>query len=380
MRIFLSALLACFILTTSNAQTPQAINYQAIARTVDGVIIPTQNVGVRFSILDGSVNGSVLYSETHQTTTNSYGLFTLQIGKGTANSGSFAGVNWASGSDKFLKVEIAPSGGINFQLQGVTQLLSVPYALYSEKTRLIAGNNTINISNGNTITGNYQTANNTISLNGNLISGNYQAANNTILINGNSISSNYQAGSGINISGNTISATGSGSGLWTPDANGIHNISGNVGIGTNSHSVFPLDVYQPNTGLGYSVARFQSADTWHAALALKNNPANYQFTFIVGGPNNNELRSRNFAIANTDLSGSTRLSLTVDAVTNNVGIGYDNVFYPANGARSTLHVFRGDINIEQIGSGIILKSPNGQCWRITIDNAGNLIRTAIVCP
>ena len=46
------------------AQTPQAINYQAVARTADGVIIPTQNINVRFSILDVSVTGAVLYSET----------------------------------------------------------------------------------------------------------------------------------------------------------------------------------------------------------------------------------------------------------------------------------------------------------------------------
>jgi hypothetical protein len=362
------------------------------------------------------VNGTVLYSETQQTTTNSYGLFTLAIGKGTPVTGTFAGINWASGTDKFLKVEIAPAGGVSYQLQGTTQLLSVPYALYAEKTRLLAGNNTINITNGNTITGNYQAGNNTVLVNGNLITGNYQAANNTVLVNGNTIAGNYlaanntvlvngntiagnylaanntvlvngntiagnyQAGSGINITGNTISATGGGSSLWIADANGIHNISGKVGIGVNSHSIYPLDVYQPNSGVGNAVARFQSDDVWHAAISIKNNPANYQYAFIVGGPTNIELRPNNFCIMNTNLSTISKLSITVDGATNNIGMGFTNTIYPAGGARSTLHIFRGDINIEQIGSGIIIKSPDGQCWRITIDNAGNLIRTAIVCP
>ena len=48
--------------------------------------------------------------------------------------------------------------------------------------------------------------------------------------------------------------------------------------------------------------------------------------------------------------------------------------------KSKLHVFNGDVNVDQIGSGIILKSPNGSCWRVTVDNAGNLVRTAITCP
>jgi hypothetical protein len=47
---------------------------------------------------------------------------------------------------------------------------------------------------------------------------------------------------------------------------------------------------------------------------------------------------------------------------------------------SILTVSGGDVNVLDIGSGIIMKSPNGNCWRITIDNSGTLIRTAITCP
>jgi len=153
-----------------------------------------------------------------------------------------------------------------------------------------------------------------------------------------------------------------------------------VGIGVNSHSIYPLDVYQPNSGVGNGVARFQSDDVWHAAIAIKNNPGNYQYTFVVGGPSNIELKPNNFAITNTNLAVTSKQSIVIDGATNNIGMGFINTIYPAGGARSTLHIFRGDVNISEIGSGIILKSPDGQCWRITIDNAGNLIRTAIVCP
>lgn len=112
---------------------PQALNYQAIARTPDGSIISGQSIGVRFSILDGSTTSPVVYQETHLTRTNNFGLFTLFIGKGSVASGAFSAISWGVGS-KYLRVEIAPQGGNIYQLQGVTQLLSVPYALYAENS------------------------------------------------------------------------------------------------------------------------------------------------------------------------------------------------------------------------------------------------------
>src|SRR5215218_7226223 len=99
--IILTHLLWAFAL--SYAQTPQAINYQAVARTSNGSIIPSQIVNVKFTIFEGNINstGNVLYQETQQTSTNNYGLFTLAIGKGNPVVGTFSGVNWASGLDKF---------------------------------------------------------------------------------------------------------------------------------------------------------------------------------------------------------------------------------------------------------------------------------------
>lgn len=374
------------------SQVPQALNYQAVARTADGVLIPTQNIGVKFSVLDGSVTGATLYSETHTTTTNSYGLFTLAIGKGTPINGTFDEINWASGTDKFLKVEIAPAGGNNYQLQGTTQLLSVPYALYSEKTRLLAGNNTINITNGNTISGNYQAANNTLLVNGNQISGNYQAANNTLLFNGNQISGNYQAGTGINITGNSIAhnlvagtgisiagnvITNTGTNLWSPDPAGIHvtNASSNVGIRTNSVSNVALSISQENTG-GFSGAMdIFSGDVYQTVVRFRNTTVNQEYQFNLAGSSNIDHTPGSFGVFHATTLGWLWHS---NGANDFVGIGSYNYKPPL--PKSRLHVFNGDINIDQIGSGLILKSPNGACWRVTIDNSGNLVRTAITCP
>ena len=130
MKNFLSIIFVSLISTISFGQAPQALNYQAVARTAQGQIIPAQNVNVRFSILDGSITGTSIYQETQSATTNNFGLFTLAIGKGTVVSGTFSTINWGTGN-KFLKVEIAADGSGNYQLQGTTQLLSVPYSLYS---------------------------------------------------------------------------------------------------------------------------------------------------------------------------------------------------------------------------------------------------------
>ena len=398
MKKFLTITAVLFLTNLLFAQVPQAINYQAVARTADGVIIPTQNVGIRFSILEGSITGTILYSETHQTITNSYGLFTLAIGKGTPVTSTFASINWASGTDKFLKVEIAAGGGTTYQLQGTTQLLSVPYALYSEKTRLLAGNNTINITNGNTITGNYQAANNTILLSGNTIAGNYQAANNTIMLTGNTIAGNYQAGTGINITGNTIShnlvagtgisisgntITNTGTNQWLPHANGIYYPAtgslGNVAVRTtpDAANAFVSNGNIPGVYEG-NAALFTSSSPWHTAVVMLDSTGgiNNRYTFSLGGNANTEVGFRNLGLMNHNI---LRWAFLVNGTTNNIGIGMNNIAN-AEQPKSKLHVFNGDINVDQIGSGIILKSPNGLCWRVTIDNTGNLIRTSITCP
>lgn len=45
-----------------------------------------------------------------------------------------------------------------------------------------------------------------------------------------------------------------------------------------------------------------------------------------------------------------------------------------------IEIKTGDVSIENIGSGVITRSPDGNCWRITVSNAGALVLTAITCP
>lgn len=45
-----------------------------------------------------------------------------------------------------------------------------------------------------------------------------------------------------------------------------------------------------------------------------------------------------------------------------------------------IEVKTGDVYIENLGSGVIMKSPDGNCWRMTVDNTGNPVFTSITCP
>jgi hypothetical protein len=113
------------------AQTPQAFKYQTVARNNAGEILASQNISFRMTILQDALPGTVVYAETHAATTNTSGLVTLEIGKGTVVSGNFSAINWGT-TPIFLKTEIDPAGGSAYVVMGTSELLSVPYALYAK--------------------------------------------------------------------------------------------------------------------------------------------------------------------------------------------------------------------------------------------------------
>ena len=122
----------------SYAQAPQAIPYQAVARDNTGNLIANQSISLRFSIHDLTVSGVVIYKETQSATTNALGLFSVNIGQGTPVTGSFSSIDWAVNA-KFLQVEMDVTGGNAYIDMGTQQMMSVPYALYAEKSNVPNG-------------------------------------------------------------------------------------------------------------------------------------------------------------------------------------------------------------------------------------------------
>ncbi len=123
---------------------PQKINYQGVAVGANGKPIKNSTVGLRLSVLDSLPTGNTLYTETQAAITDAAGQFSIYVGGGTATVGTFANLPWANGNDKFLKVEMDAQGGSNYQPMGITQLVSVPYAMAAGSLKegaLLYGNN-----------------------------------------------------------------------------------------------------------------------------------------------------------------------------------------------------------------------------------------------
>lgn len=122
----------CFGLFSSIviAQAPQKFSYQAVIRNASNQLLANQLVGIKISLLQGSSSGTLVYSETHQPTTNSNGAISIEIGGGSILSGSFSSINWAIGP-YFIQTDTDVDGGSNYTITSTTQLLSVPYALYA---------------------------------------------------------------------------------------------------------------------------------------------------------------------------------------------------------------------------------------------------------
>lgn len=115
------------------AQAPLKMSYQAVIRNSSNALVTNQVVGMRISILQSSPSGTAVYVETQTPTTNLNGLASIEVGGGTVISGNFSAIDWANGP-YFVKTEADPSGSTNYSITGISQLLSVPYALHAKNT------------------------------------------------------------------------------------------------------------------------------------------------------------------------------------------------------------------------------------------------------
>jgi hypothetical protein len=130
--IVIAGLLWWVAVTTSSAQSPNRFSYQALIRNAANVVLVNQSVGMRVSILQGSAAGASVYTETLTASTNAGGIVSLEIGSGIPVSGNFVTIDWSNGP-YFIKTETDPSGGTSYSISGTLQLMSVPYAMYSNK-------------------------------------------------------------------------------------------------------------------------------------------------------------------------------------------------------------------------------------------------------
>ena len=285
-------ILAAILLTLSMyAQSPEAINYQAVVRDGSGNIVANQSIGVQISILQTTATGTVIFSESFTKTSNDFGLINLAIGMGTATTGTFAGIDWSTGP-YFVKTAVDVTGGTSYVDMGTSQLLSVPYALYAKN---------------------------------------------------------------------------SGDSKWLDGTNtGIGYFGGSVGIGTlDALPTSTLLVVDDSAG-NINNIRVQNVNT---NGVTRINVTNDNDTEMVFGINNS-----------TSSFGANEAFLWYfDNFDFKIGIGGFERLRIKN-TTGNIEVKTGDVYVENIGSGVIMKSPNGNCWRMTVSDAGLPVVTSITCP
>jgi len=310
---------------TIMAQPPQAFNYQGIARDGSGAPLINKNITLRIAILQGALPGIEVYKENHNVSTNRLGIFNIEVGHGTLQLGLFDQIDWGAG-DHYIQTEMDPAGGTNFALLGEAQLLSVPYALY-------AGN-------------------------------------------------------------------GPGSSeIWKTNADGIHYTDGHIGIGTsNPSNVLTIDGDVPSGEERFFIS-VNNSSLSNRSFAAAKFTAGTGTSMTTFGHNSETYDSDNFITADFGgiFSSGAGIHLTAGGENgvikfltgkSNTGGSIEHMIISSDGNLgigaknpvSRLQVADGDVFIENINNGVIMKSPNGNCWRLTVNDNGSVKTTAITCP
>ena len=282
----LSIIIFLLISIHALAQSPSGMNYQAVARDGNDDLVVNQSISIRISIIQGSTFGASVYVETHNPTTNDNGLFSLIVGQGSVNFGTFSNINWGSGA-YFMKSELDLNGGSNYLNYGITQFLSVPYALYSDST----GN--VNDADSDPI----NELNQGVSLTGTLLS--ISDAGGTLTQDLSSIQDGFvdadadstnELNLGISLTGTLLSIEDAGGTItqdlssvvqWDTLGTSIYNLNqGNVGIGTSMinaklhikvDSVYPGILIKQGGGLPGLAIDMSDTLTYEPAVQVNHN-------------------------------------------------------------------------------------------------------------
>jgi len=141
----LTFILVLFVTVTLNmfAQSPEKMSYQAIIRSKNNSLVTNSNISLKVIMHQGTATGAKIFEENHSAKTNNNGLVSLEIGTGAIVTGSFSTIAWEKGP-YFVETQVDATGGSNYNIIGITQLLSVPYALHAKTAERIVGANGAN--------------------------------------------------------------------------------------------------------------------------------------------------------------------------------------------------------------------------------------------
>lgn len=118
-----------FNLSFSLAQQQMGITFQGVAYDAEQRQVTNRKISVRTSVIQ---DNQPIYVETHLTSTNNVGLFSLIIGNGVPSLGQYATIPWKAGSLR-LRREYDLEGGTNYIISGEDYFYAIPYALYAQE-------------------------------------------------------------------------------------------------------------------------------------------------------------------------------------------------------------------------------------------------------
>ncbi len=346
-----------FLIFNSHAQAPQAIPYQAVARDINGNVVANQPISLRLTIIDSNIN-LIDYQETHAVTTNSLGLFTLNIGQGIPVFGVLANIDWSISGNEHLQVEMDPSGGTNYVDMGITKLNSVPFALHANTSgdnrwRKI-GNDISNTNTGNVGVG-IMNPSGKLAIAPDSLKDELVVGENVFI--SNDAANRIQLGNSVNSSFMRIgqSATNFLSVGW------LYNPDGNLGFGQVStfDSINPLILQRFGGNVGIGTLTPGAKLDVNGMGFFRNNPGG----FVAGGGTGIKISTENNQgnIFGYDYSSFTPIDLILQGEGAKVGIG---THYP----ESTLHITKpNDATTFTIGG----NSQTGQFTALRLQTSAN---------
>ncbi|MBE0661419.1 MAG: fibrobacter succinogenes major paralogous domain-containing protein [Bacteroidales bacterium] len=114
-------------------QSQPGISHQAVVRNAENQIVSNSLIGIRVSIIQNTIDGRMVYIETHSVTSNANGLISYIIGQGVTVYGKFADIEWEQGP-YFIKTEVDPLGGTDYNIIGTSQIHCVPFSFVSNQS------------------------------------------------------------------------------------------------------------------------------------------------------------------------------------------------------------------------------------------------------
>lgn len=344
MKRLYTLLVSLSIMTMLLAQSPEKMSYQAVIRNSNNSLVSNTQIGMKISILKGSADGTEIYTEIQTPTTNGNGLVSIEIGGETG----FNTINWANGI-YFIKTETDLTGGTNYTISGASQILSVPYALHSKSAETL----------NNGFSGDY------FELTGKPFTYDKNSNVQSVFYNNGNVLRfgqpkweyqpyNYQ----ISIGSDTLNK-------FPGNIPGGILIVGHDTSSTGGHAKVPLEIIGEIKNATYG---FNPGESQGRLIKLRREDKNEGLVV----PNNHYI----------GITSKDELFIGEGANVSRIIIGGGRLGIGVASPKTMLHM-GGELYIENGGmpSGVILKTPdNSKCYKVSVDNNGNLITTLVDCP